>query len=155
MVSKKHNSIFSYSLSRPYPFRWFTWTVAIGGVIFAVLFSFVALAADGYNVDFEYTTDLNSTLEAKYWYEKAPFSWISKNRVSCQPALLTTGNTYFTTNLGLVYSLNRVWRQDPIGSKDRMIPAAAYMNTIVEDREILQIEIYFARRDETRLAENW
>jgi hypothetical protein len=44
MAPRKSESLFSYSLSRPYPFRWFTYVVAIGGAICAVLFSFVALA---------------------------------------------------------------------------------------------------------------
>ena len=44
-----HESILSYNLSRPYPFRWFTWLVFGGGVIATVLFTVINLAADGYN----------------------------------------------------------------------------------------------------------
>jgi hypothetical protein len=79
-------SIFSYPLTRPYPFRWFTYVAFIGGAICTALFSFVALAADGYNLDLEYTLDLDATLGASYWFGKPPFSWISKTNVSCQPA---------------------------------------------------------------------
>jgi hypothetical protein len=28
-----HKSIFSYTLSRPYPYRWFTWVAFVGGVL--------------------------------------------------------------------------------------------------------------------------
>ena len=41
-------SFFSYTLTRPYPFRWFTWAVVLGGISFTVFFSFVNIAADGY-----------------------------------------------------------------------------------------------------------
>jgi hypothetical protein len=45
-----HKSIFSYNLSRPYPYPWFTWVVVIGGVLATALFSVVNLAADGYEL---------------------------------------------------------------------------------------------------------
>jgi len=43
-----HESIFNYNLSRPYPYRWFTWVVLFGGLIATAIFSVVNLAADGY-----------------------------------------------------------------------------------------------------------
>ena len=83
-----------------------------------MLFTFVALAADGYNPDIEYTTNLTKTLDQSYWFQKAPFSWVAKTRVSCQPALLTTGSTYFTSNLGFRYVLEKLWREDTHGAQN-------------------------------------
>ena len=45
-----HESVFSYNLSRPYPYRWFTWVVFVGGIIAAALFTVINVAADGYNL---------------------------------------------------------------------------------------------------------
>jgi hypothetical protein len=45
-----HKSIFSYGLSRPYPYRWFTWVVVVGGILAAALFSVLNVAADGYEL---------------------------------------------------------------------------------------------------------
>ena len=155
MGQPKSESLFSYSLSRPYPFAWFTYVVAIGGTICAVLFSFVALAANGYNLDLEYTLDLNDTLNKSYWFQKVPFSWVSKTKVSCQPALLTTGSTYFTSNLGFRYTLDQLWREGSNGIQNRILPATAYQNALLEDCEVRQIEIDFVRRDQTMDATNW
>lgn len=42
------SSMFDYSISRPYPFRWFTPVVIVGGAIALVLFSFLNLVSTGY-----------------------------------------------------------------------------------------------------------
>jgi hypothetical protein len=148
-------SIFSYPLTRQYPFRWFTYIAFIGGAICTVLFSFVALAADGYNLDLEYTLDLDATLNASYWFDKPPFSWISKTNVSCQPALLTTGNTYFTSNLGLTYELDRLWRADSPGARPHVLPATGYLNTPLRDCSVRQIEIDFMKRFDAQVYDPW
>ncbi|KAK5060043.1 hypothetical protein LTR84_009927 [Exophiala bonariae] len=52
-----YTSIFSYQLSRPYPYRWFTYVVFLGGGAAAIaLFSVISLAANGY------TTSLTPTV---------------------------------------------------------------------------------------------
>ena len=48
--SDMHKSIFSYNLSRPYPYPWFTWIVFIIGILATTLFSVINLAADGYEL---------------------------------------------------------------------------------------------------------
>lgn len=56
-----HHSWFSYSISKPYPFRWFTPVVLVGGVILAVLLSLINLSANGYYLKPLYTSDPNGT----------------------------------------------------------------------------------------------
>jgi len=60
--TKMHASRFSYNITRPYPFRWFTPLVICGGIILAVLFSLVNFAANGYYMKTVYTNDPNTTL---------------------------------------------------------------------------------------------
>ena len=48
-----HKSVFSYNLSRPYPYTWFTWVVVIGGILATAIFSFVNLVADGYELVYD------------------------------------------------------------------------------------------------------
>ena len=127
----------------------------IGGAGCTVLFSFVALAANGYNLDIKYTLDLNGTLGADYWFQNAPFSWVSQTKVSCQPALLTVGSRYFTTNLGLTYTLDGLWREGSDGIENRVLPATSYQNTQLDNCEVRQILIDFMRRDETQFPHNW
>jgi hypothetical protein len=47
--STMYESIFNYNITRPYPYRWFTWTVVLGGIAAAALFSVINLAANGYD----------------------------------------------------------------------------------------------------------
>lgn len=56
-----HRSWFSYSISKPYPFRWFTPVVLVGGIILAVLLSLINLSANGYYLKPLYTSDPNGT----------------------------------------------------------------------------------------------
>ena len=42
------SSHFSYSLSRPYPYRWFTPVVFLGGTIALVLFSLLNYVSNGF-----------------------------------------------------------------------------------------------------------
>lgn len=154
-MQRKGESFFSYPLTRPYPFAWFTYVAIIAGVILTVLFSFVALATDGYDLDLVYTLDLNDTLHQDYWFQKAPFSWFSRDHLSCQPALLTPGNTYFTSNLGFMYSMDKLWQGNSVGMSKQVLPAASYENTELQDCQVRQIEIDFTRRDQTPLPENF
>lgn len=45
-----HRSIFTYGLTRPYPYPWFTWVVVVGGVMATALLSALNLAANGYEI---------------------------------------------------------------------------------------------------------
>ena len=54
MSNSMAQSFFSYTLTRPYPFRWFTWVAVLGGLLFTVFFSFVNIAADGYILRYQY-----------------------------------------------------------------------------------------------------
>ncbi len=64
-----HASYFSYHISRPYPFRWFTPVALSCGVVLAVLFSMVNLAGNGYHLRSIYTNDPNTTLSAQKLYD--------------------------------------------------------------------------------------
>lgn len=60
-----HKSWFSYNVTKPYPFRWFTPVAFLGGVFLATLFSIVNLAGNGYQLKSVYTTDPNTTSSAQ------------------------------------------------------------------------------------------
>lgn len=56
-----HQSWFSYSISKPYPFRWFTPVAVVGGVVLAVVVSLCNLSANGYYLKTIYSSDPNGT----------------------------------------------------------------------------------------------
>jgi hypothetical protein len=43
-----YTSYFSYNLTRPYPFRWFTCVVVLGGIVATTFVSIFNFAANGY-----------------------------------------------------------------------------------------------------------
>lgn len=61
--------MFSYSITRPYPFSWFTPVVVIGGLILTVVFTLLNLGSSVYSTKAIYTSDPNVTigeLNARY-----------------------------------------------------------------------------------------
>lgn len=57
-----HDSLFSCDLTRPYPFKWFTPVVFIGGIVIAALISFVNFASTGYELVPAPSNDPNRTI---------------------------------------------------------------------------------------------
>ncbi|KAM3416386.1 hypothetical protein BST61_g7984 [Cercospora zeina] len=100
-VMHKGDSIFQYPLTRPFPIPIFTWSLVGGGLILAVLFSFVAAASNAYELRSIYTTDPNATESEKRWFQKPPFDWVSKMDTKCQPTLLTVVEGLGTTGRGI------------------------------------------------------
>ena len=133
-----HDSLFSYKLTRPYPYRWFTWVVAIGGIAATVFFSLLNLAANGYTLSPVYTTDPNTTLADSQWFQKPPWTFLYKLSATCQPQNLALNTQLFTTQLGLTYTLANVWTNGANGSPE-MSPSLTYLNNTLEDCSIRNI----------------
>lgn len=47
----RHESFFEYGLTRPYPFRWFTWAAVIGCICATVLFTVINIGTSGYTLE--------------------------------------------------------------------------------------------------------
>lgn len=154
MTLASTESYFSYPITRRYPFAWFTYVVVIGGILATVLFSFLNLATNGYNLETIYTTDPNSTSSRDYWFQHAPFSWTGKIEASCQPLSLTRGSTYFTSNFGLVYTLDKIWNREGNESQETY-PSVSYYNTTMQDCTIPEMTIQMERRDSGAGTGNW
>nr|OQO30432.1 hypothetical protein B0A51_03062 [Rachicladosporium sp. CCFEE 5018] len=108
MHSATQPSFFTYSVSRPYPYRWFTPVVITGGIVLAIVSTFIAMASNAYELKPIYTTDPNTTESQKQWFEKSPFSWVSSLDTQCQTSVLTVGAPYQTANRGFTYTLSGI-----------------------------------------------
>lgn len=147
-----YQSWFTYNIVRNYPFRWFTPVVIIGGIVSVVVFSFLNLAASGYNLQTIYTTDPNATLHQDYWFTKAPWSWMAKSRPTCQAQNIPVGSTFFTSNLGFSYTLEAVSRYSETIDASVNYPSLPYMNQQLDECHVQKVNIDVQKRDET---ENW
>lgn len=149
----RQGSIFSYAVTRPYPWPWFTWVVMAGFIILTVLFSFVAVAGNAYQFQSVYTTNPNATVSHKEWYQKAPFSWLAAMDSSCEAAQLTVGGQYFTTNRGFVYTLDSIRKGDHGTSE--ALSSIQYRNATLVDCEVTGIRINMQRVDNTRMSQRF
>jgi hypothetical protein len=125
-------SSFSYSITRPYPYRWFTPTAVIGGIILAVLFSAVNFFSNAYNM-ITITTNNPDVVEADHWSGRVPGTLTSKIQPKCEDAIIPVGSNINTNQTVLSYQLVRV--QDH--------PALAYHNMPLQSCELTQILIDF------------
>ena len=148
------SSYFTYPLTKPYPFAWFTWIAVIGGVIATILLSILNFAATGYVSKTVYTNNPNGTLHEYKWFNSGAWAWAAKISPTCEPALLTAGNQYFTSNLGLTYTLKQISQVDSNGTLTIM-PAVSYLNANLTDCVIGSIDMQMGRKDSAPISDTW
>lgn len=137
------SSFFTYSIQRSYPFAWFTPVAIIGGVLLTALFSVLEVAVNGYQLQPSYRTDPNGTHAEAHWFTQGLFSWNSKFVATCQAQNLQPGTQFFTSNLGLTYTLTGVSTIPPIGQAASTLPVLAYLNNTLEDCHIDYVQLDF------------
>ncbi|KAI3392301.1 hypothetical protein diail_5909, partial [Diaporthe ilicicola] len=151
----RHESFFQYGLTRPYPFRWFTWAAVIGCLCASVLFTVLNLGTNGYSLEAIYTTNPNGTAGTaeKQWFQKPPFSWVGNLEASCQSQALMLGSNYMTTHMGFSYSLISLSYQDE-NNKTTQSPGTPYLNSTLQDCEVGTVQVYPARKDTSMQSAN-
>lgn len=125
-------SSFSYSITRQYPYKWFTPTAVVGGIVLTVLFSAINFFSNAYNMII-ITTNNPDVVEANHWSGKVPGSLTSKIQPKCEDAIIPIGSTVNTNQTALSYQLVRV--QDN--------PGLTYHNKPLRDCDVTQILIDF------------
>jgi hypothetical protein len=123
---------FSYSVTRQYPYRWFTPTAVVGGIILTILFSAINFFSNAYNM-VTTTTDDPNKIEAGRWSGRVPGILTSKIQPTCEDAIIPVGSSIYTNQTFLLYQIIRV--DD--------LPALTYHNTPIGNCGIEQIEIDF------------
>lgn len=140
---------FSYSLSRKYPYKWFTWFVILGGICLTVFFSILNLAADGYVLNVEYTFDYNRTVAAKRWTRRFPFALVDKSVANCQSQLIQVNSQFLTNNSALQYTLTGA------ANAQGALPALQYTNNLLENCTVAFIEIDLESTTRTAAQQGW
>ncbi|KAI0189786.1 hypothetical protein EV127DRAFT_340643 [Xylaria flabelliformis] len=134
-----HQSFLQYSITKPYPQRWFTPAVLIGGIALTVLVSFGNYASNAFYLRTTYTGDPNTTAIANNrWYFNTPFN---DDPTKCDSKLVTVGTTFFTTNLGFSYEITGISLLDNEGTAVTALPSILYHNNILDDCYTRQIHI--------------
>ncbi|KAK8043403.1 hypothetical protein PG993_005833 [Apiospora rasikravindrae] len=113
-----HQSSFSYNITRAYPFKWFTPSVVIGGIIAAILVSFINFASTGFELVATSSNDPNGTvLDPSHGGIRWPSYLVGDTRATCAPVTLPLNTRLFTQNNAIAYTLESVWRRKDDGTR--------------------------------------
>lgn len=147
-----HLPSFSYPVTRTYPYNWFPWVVIIGGIIATVFFSALNVAANGYNLVVQYTTNPNATLAQERWTQRFPFSMVQKMSSSCQSQNIPINSQFFTDKLSLEYTLTGVWQEQD--GDVVTLPSLRYTNNTLENCyvNIIQVDLRSTQRTSEQQA---
>ncbi|KAK8069455.1 hypothetical protein PG994_006071 [Apiospora phragmitis] len=137
-----HDSFFTYNLTRPYPFRWFTPVTIIGGIIIAILVSFFNYASTGYELVQQPSSDPNATIvdPSSYGGIHFPSYFTASSRATCASTTLAPNALIFTQNNAIPYTLTSVWRTKDDGSRLNL-GSLVYHNNMLQDCNVSRISI--------------
>ncbi|KAF5673609.1 hypothetical protein FCIRC_7987 [Fusarium circinatum] len=123
-----HASYFSYTLSRLYPYVWFTPVVLVGGLIATALIAFLSVATQGYETISMATANLNTTSENRNPFSDWP-SFLTANAKSlCATTTIPIGTEFYTNNTALKYTVTKIWRGDNPKEPDALLGSLPYLN---------------------------
>lgn len=142
-----HKLVFSYNITRPYPFRWFTPVTITGFVVFTVLLSWLNYGANGFDQVVTTTSDLNATIADTSMLYGLPSLLTGKTKPTCQPANLALNSKFYTNKNALQYEILQISRP---GTKPAMtLPALTYSNNVLENCSIEGIGLVIDSHDRT------
>ena len=130
-------SILSYGVTRNYPYRFFTLSVAAGGLAFLALFSFINLTSSGFTLIVQYSSEPNTTVNQNLFYGM-PNLFASKTKPSCQPSSINGQTKIATTNNALLYTVTSVQSY----GNGTLLPSLVYLNNPFESCNVSQVAMY-------------
>ncbi|KAI1377807.1 hypothetical protein F4677DRAFT_413623 [Hypoxylon crocopeplum] len=141
-------SSFSYSVTRAYPFPWFTPVAIIGGIIATCLVSFLNIAATGYELVPASSPDpiaieSNSGLSFAKWP-----SYLVGARAACQSTSIQVQNTMYTDKTAFPYTLTKVWQLDQDNNRNYQ-GSLIYKSYPLQMCNITEMTILFEGPDRT------
>ncbi|KAF2729435.1 hypothetical protein EJ04DRAFT_475616 [Polyplosphaeria fusca] len=145
---------FSYSVSRSFPFRYFTILVAVVFIVATVLFSLFNTIVSGYELSISYSTSPNATMEKKLWYDRPGFAGIKKLKPRCESKELGQQQIFHTNKYGLLYTINTV-EQLGTSTGDITLPSLVYLNNPLENCSVNYIRLELQMDSRTSQQISW
>ncbi|KAK7991898.1 hypothetical protein PG988_000692 [Apiospora saccharicola] len=137
-----YRSSFSYNVTRPYPFKWFTPVVVIGGIIITVLVSFFNFASNGYELVATSSNDPNATVSdpSQHGGIQWPSYFVGNTRATCAPATLPLNTLIYTQSSAIGYTLRNVWRIKDDGTQANL-GSLVYHNNMLQNCNVTEVSI--------------
>ncbi|KAF5539088.1 hypothetical protein FPHYL_12350 [Fusarium phyllophilum] len=144
-----HDSYFSYNLSRPYPYIWFTPVVLVGGLIATALIAFFSVATQGYETISMATSNPNTTSENRNPFSDWPSFLTANTKSLCSTTTISIGTEFYTNNTALKYTVTKIWRgNNP--EPDALLGSLPYLNNPFQLCAVNGITIEFEGIDRSR-----
>lgn len=140
-MSSASESIFTYNIGRPYPYKWFTPVVITSFIVATVLFSFLNFVSNGYDLIVQTSSDPNQTISDGVWFENWPSYLTSKAKPSCQSVDMHVNTLLFTNQTALTYTLKDVWQEHADGVNQSVLPSLTYFNNVIEQCVVTSIDM--------------
>ncbi|RBR15700.1 hypothetical protein FVER53590_13363 [Fusarium verticillioides] len=142
----EHKSYFSYPITQPVPFQWFTPVAVIRGTVFIALFTLMNFASSSYELIVQNSLDPNATVARRSLLHRYPSFLTTKVQPKFQPVTLPVNSDFFTNNTALTYTLTSVWERGKEGQRV-ISPALAYHRNILQNCSVHSVEIDFDSLD--------
>ncbi|TIA66760.1 hypothetical protein D6C76_09077 [Aureobasidium pullulans] len=139
-VNKVSVPAFSYSVTREYPYKWFTPVAIVGGILLTVLFSAINFYSTAYTMVSKTTTDRESFLSRR-WPRYIPEIFTSKIQPRCEPSVIPAHSYFETNQSGFTYELYEVDRADV--STTAFTAALSYNGGPIEECAVEELSIRF------------
>ena len=137
---KMHSSFFNYNLQRPYPFKWFTPVLLVGGIILAVLLSIMNFVQNSYVLVAQYVDDPNSTITQGVWYRDWPSYLTNGVQPTCEPVNLPVNTQLFTNQSGLMWTITSLFKDK---ESPQAVPSLPYLNNALKDCSISELRLEY------------
>ncbi|KAI0413344.1 hypothetical protein F5X98DRAFT_390874 [Xylaria grammica] len=139
-----HQSFFEYSLTRPYPFKWFTPVAVVGGIVATILVSFFNVAAAGYELVPASSRDPNVTeAERETWLSNLPSNLIGAIP-SCDATSMQMQSTFYTNKQAFPWTIQRI---SPVSNSSLLFGSVLYKNNVLQNCNVSIIRIEFQTLD--------
>lgn len=140
LFDRMYQSFFSYNITRPYPTRWLTPVVVIGGILATALVSLLNVVATGYELFTITSTDPNATLAQPTWFDKWRSFKVS-TKASCDSTEIPLQARLYTNNTAFPYTLYSVWKLDESSEQHRVLGSLVYFNQPLQRCNVSRISI--------------
>ena len=150
-VNKVSVPAFSYSVTREYPYKWFTPVAIVGGILLTVLFSAINFYSTAYTM-VTTTTPYRESFLSRRWPRYIPEIFTSKIQPRCDPSVIPAHSYFQTNQSGFTYELY-------LAGPQISDTALSYSGGLIEECTVEQVRITFetssSRSPAQRSTSDW
>jgi hypothetical protein len=149
-----HTSYFSYNLSRPYPYVWFTPVVVLGGLVATALIAFLSVATQGYETISMPTSNPNTTSQNRNPFSDWPSFLTANTKSVCSATTIPINTEFYTNNTALKYTVTKIWQGEDPRFPNVLLGSLPYLSNPLQNCSVngITIELEGIDRSASQIA---